>query len=357
MEVIFANAFNSLPSITPRKLFLIRTYFRSFKNAWGASAQKMQETGMSSESAEKISREMERIDPEKEFSLLEENGVQTIMRGASAYPKILEEIHGPPEMLYYKGVFDPEALNVALVGARKCSDYGMRVAHKLSADLAQKGIVIVSGIASGIDAAAHEGALRAGGTTVAILGSGLDEKVFFPRSNQGLARKILANGGALLSEYAFSVPARKEHFPQRNRIIAGLSKAVVVVEAALKSGSLITARLSLDQNREVCAVPGNIFSDLSAGPHRLIQDGARLIQNAEDVLEALGISPALNLEKDISLSPSERLLLDILQENALHIDEIIKISNIPAADTLGILTHLELEGFIQQVQGKYLRLR
>lgn len=280
------------------------------------------------------------------------------------YPGYLREIFDPPFVLYCEG--DAETLRnpaVAVVGARRPTPYGRAMAEKLAGDLAGRGCVVASGLAAGIDACAHRGALQKG-RTVAVLGSGLD--VPYPWENRGLQREI-AGRGVVVSEFALGTPPLAENFPVRNRIISGLSIGLVVVEAARKSGSLITAKLALSQDREVMAVPGNVTSALSEGPNGLIRDGARLVASWEDVAETLPSPWRENLlarrnEKEensgASLSRDERRLLDELPvDAALPIDELAERTDLSVSSLLALLLGLELKGAVVQHPGKEFQRR
>ena len=283
-----------------------------------------------------------------------------IALGDAAYPANLREIHAPPARLYVRGGFaEDDALAVAIVGSRAATPYGVAVAERLAADLAARGVTVVSGLARGIDSAAHRGALRAGGRTIAVLGSGVD--VIYPPENRRLARDIEASG-AVVSQFAAGTPPLAGYFPVRNRVIAGLSLAVVIVEAAEKSGSLITAGLAAELGREVMAVPGLLTSPQSVGAHRLIQDGAALIQGWEDVVGQLPL-----FWRDRVREPSEAsrdpeaareddtetgTLLRILGEEPLGIDGVIERSGMPAGRASALLVTLEVEGRLRQLDGK-----
>lgn len=276
------------------------------------------------------------------------------------YPEALEPFPDRPVCLYCRGdITCLKALTLAIVGARSASDYGYRISMTLAADLAAEGACIVSGAAYGIDAAAHRGALKAGGATVAVLGCGVD--VIYPASHARLLEEI-AEKGALISEYPLGTAPEGFRFPVRNRIISGLSSAVIVVEAAERSGSLITARLALDQGREVFAVPGRVDSEKSAGTHRLIQQGAYLIHTAKDVLDELSWGhagqpprPGLALPeqaKPLSLSLEEERILESLGTYPLDIDSIIQTSGLSAGQVHAALLHLELQQLIRQIPGQ-----
>ncbi len=280
------------------------------------------------------------------------------------YPGYLREIFDPPFALFCEG--DAETLRnpvVAVVGARKPTPYGRAVAEKLAEELAGRGCVVASGLALGIDACAHRGALKQG-RTIAVLGSGLD--VPYPRENRGLAREISVRG-VVVTEYPLGTPPLAEHFPVRNRIISGLAIGLVVVEAARRSGSLITARLALSQDREVMAVPGNVTSELSRGTNDLIRDGAKLVESWEDVAEALPSPWRENLlarrdekeeNKPDSLSREERRLLSELPvDAALPIDELAERTGLSVSCLLALLLGLELRGAVVQHPGKQFQRR
>ena len=281
--------------------------------------------------------------------------------GDTAYPANLREIHAPPARLYVRGTLvEDDALAVAIVGSRAATPYGVAVAERLAADLAARGVTVVSGLARGIDSAAHRGALRAGGRTIAVLGSGVD--VIYPPENRRLAGDIEASG-ALVSQFEPGTPPLAGYFPARNRVIAGLSLAVLVVEAAEKSGSLITAGLAAEMGREVLAVPGPLTSPQSVGAHRLIQDGAALIQGWEDVVgqlplfwrdrvRALTPEPSQAGEPAHDDDPETEALLRILGEEPLGIDSIIERSGIAVGRASALLVTLEVEGRIRQLDGK-----
>ena len=279
----------------------------------------------------------------------------------SAFPATLRDIPDCPVLLYCRGALDwLERPAVAVIGSRAATDYGRRVATNLAADLAAAGVTVVSGAAYGIDAAAHRGALAGGGGTIAVLGCGVD--VIYPRTHAELFADIAAKG-LVLSEYPLGTPPEAFRFPARNRIISGLAQAVVVVEATGKSGSLITARLALDQGREVFAVPGRVDSPKSAGAHRLIQQGALLVTNAADVLDALSwggerASAGLPAGPLPALTEPEHHLLSIMEVYPLDIDALAQASGLTVSELHGLLLQLELKGLIRQVPGQqYERVR
>jgi DNA processing protein len=268
------------------------------------------------------------------------------------YPAILKEIHDPPKELYIKGeITSQDKVAIAIVGTRKFTQYGKQVAYDISGNLAKLGITIVSGLARGIDAFAHEAALESGGRTIAVLGSGLDRESFFPSSNWSLSEKI-AKQGAIITEYPFGTRGTHFTFPQRNRIVSGLSLGVVVIEAPEESGALITASLALEQNREVFAVPGNIYEKNSQGTNKLIKMGAKLVTGIEDILEELNLTHLLSAEKKINYKPEnkeEEVVLSLLSIKPVHIDEIIKQSKMPASSVNSTLMILELKKVVKNL--------
>ena len=311
----------------------------------------------------------ERMDSETECA------PERIVLGDARYPENLREITVPPEQLYVRGSFAAEdALGVAIVGSRAATSYGLAVAERLAADLAARGVTVVSGLARGIDSAAHRGALRVGGRTIAVLGSGVD--VIYPPENRRLASEI-ASHGAVVSQFEPGTRPLAGHFPARNRVIAGLALAVVVVEAAEKSGSLITAGLAGEMGREVMAVPGLLTSAQSVGAHRLIQDGAALIQGWEDVVSQLPLrwrdrvtsismdTPMNTLPRAAAMNAAtaqagardphhseQSQLLGLIGEEPTDIDGIIERSGLTPGRASALLVTLEVEGRIRQLEGK-----
>lgn len=261
----------------------------------------------------------------------------------AAYPALLKEIHDPPSRVYVRGTLPPpDALCVSVVGTRRMSAYGRRVVALLVPPLARAGAVIVSGLAFGVDAAAHEAALAAGGQTVAVLPGGVDDASIVPRNHFGLAQNIVNHRGALLSEHPDGTQTHAGSFPVRNRIIAGLSRATLIVEATNKSGTMLTARLAMDENRLVFAVPGPIDQPGSEGPHRLIKDGAIPITSVDDLFQALDLTQlTLNLP---SASPEQSAILSTLTREPLTVDALVALTSLPTQNVLAALTELELQG-------------
>ncbi len=298
------------------------------------------------------------IDVEAEIALCREHGIEIITEGHAAYPRALREIHDPPGVLFVRGVLRPnDALAIGMVGTRHATQYGLRQAERLAGGLARAGLTVISGLARGIDAAAHRGAMAAGGRTIAVLASGVMN--IYPPEHDRLAEEVVAHG-ALLSES----PPRSEPlagtFPQRNRLISGLSLGVIVVEAADRSGALITARHAMEQGREVFAVPGNVDSRASRGCHQLIRDGAKLVESADDVLEELGplVEAAPRDDGQVIHHPAELLLNELEQQvlSAIHgeatpIDQIVSDTGLPVSQVLSTLSVLEMRRLIRRLSG------
>lgn len=281
--------------------------------------------------------------------------IKTVSIGDAEYPGALKKIANAPKTLYFKGALPkPDEICVAVVGCRRCSDYGKSIAGNLASDLASAGITVVSGLAPGIDTVAHQAVVERGARTIAVLGTGVDEKSLYPQENIGLALKIIETGGCVMSEYPAGTPGAKFTFPSRNRIVAGLSRAVVVVEAKQKSGALITANWARLQKKIVFAVPGSIFSQNSRGCHFLIKQGAKLAENMNDILKELAIqAPLANLltKKQEGANNEEKLILECLKQGPAHIDKIIENTKLSAKAVAGALMVMELESKAKNLGG------
>lgn len=312
---------------------------------------------------------------DREVELANSSGVSVLKYTDPSYPQSLLNIYDFPPFLYVRGEILESDINVAVVGSRAASAYGRHVTDRLCRDLAFSGVTVVSGLARGIDAAAHRGALTARGRTIAVLGCGID--IVYPTENRDLYAEI-PQSGAIITEFPFGAPPEARHFPARNRIISGLSLGVVIIEATEKSGSLITARTALDQGREVFAVPGIIDSPGSRGTHMLLKQGAKLVENVNDILEE--IAPQIQVPQDrqrpgpgdiegnqalrpaaardhSSLDHWEKALIGIISRDPQDVDTIICRSGRPPGETLGMLTDLELRGYIEQLPGKMFVLK
>lgn len=306
-----------------------------------------------------ITEESRNVDIASEIKFAQEKNVQIIPFTGEQYPKYLKNIYDPPLVLYVKGrLLETDAIALAIVGARRCTYYGLSQAERFSRLLAQKGFCIVSGMARGIDTAAHRGAILANGRTIAVLGCGLG--TIYPQENIELAEKI-AEHGAIISEFSMKTPPDYRNFPPRNRIISGLSLGVLVVESALNSGSLITAQWALEQGKEVFAIPGNIDNVYSRGSHKLIKEGAKLVEDVSDIVQELGpVGEALNEcgepevkdPRSITLNSQEKKIFSLLSSSPIDIDEIIQTTGLPTSVVSSTLMILEIRKLVKQLSGK-----
>ncbi|MBI5740202.1 MAG: DNA-protecting protein DprA [Nitrospirae bacterium] len=352
-------ALNFIPDIGPVTSGRLLAAFGSAENIFHAPVQELRQVeDVGEKRAGRIAGFNQWDVVRQEIEKAKKNNVRLIAGNNPAYPEALKRIHGAPPVLYVKGELkEADKYAVAIVGSRTATEYGAQMAEKISRTLASSGLTVVSGMARGIDSVSHTAALRARGRTIAVLGSGLDMP--YPPENRGLMSAI-ASSGAVVSEFPFGTKPEKENFPRRNRIISGLSLGVVVIEATLDSGSLITASYALEQNREVFSVPGNVTSGGSRGTNDLIKKGAKLIESAEEVIEDLGpqIKGVLRERKISSHKPlpaltgDEKALYDSLGDAPKHIDSIIREMNMPTARALSVLLSLELKGVVRQMQGK-----
>lgn len=342
---------------------LLKTLLGACGSPSRALAQRTKELGARAHNALTSKQRRSRV----AFALrvIDRLGVRVLVQAHAAYPERLLHLHDPPAALFLLG--DATLLqreSVSIVGARRCTPYGARVTGEIAADLACAGIVVCSGMALGIDSAAHAAALDAAGGTIAVLGCGID--IVYPRSNDGLYRRI-AEHGLLMSEFIPGEPPITDHFPRRNRIIAALSRAVLIVEASLKSGSLITVDHALDLGRDVLAVPGAVGFEQSEGTNRLIQDGAALVAGSADVLRELGIGaprrtgtrlarPAPPLDPPAELLDEQRAVWCALTDLPRHVDDLARTCTLSSSQTLTVLLELELAGYARQLAGmQYVR--
>lgn len=359
------------PGVGPRAAARLLERFGSAEAVFAALRSELERLRLRPEAVESIVLRDRHAEAERELERVRALGADVLILDDGTYPALLREIADPPITLYVRGAWEAclDAPCVAMVGSRRCSTYGQNVAALLARNLATRGVTIVSGLARGIDAAAHRGALEAGGRTVGVLGTGVDE--VYPRDHKKLAEEILERGGALVSQFPLGTPPIPENFPYRNRIISGLSLGTVLVEAAENSGSLITARLAMEQNREVFAVPGNVTSRNSFGTNYLIKGaGAKLVQQWQDVAAELPPDIAARLlppepakkkagarrqesALPADLSEGERAVLKLLSaDETVHIDALVGASNLSVSALTGILLGLEMRELIRQLPGK-----
>ncbi len=349
-EISWWVALNMVPDMGDKTFIRLIEHFGSAEAVFSASFSELKSVeGIRPSVIDGIKIFKDFKNARKEVERARDAGVSILTFKDQDYPGNLRNIQDPPPLLYVRGKLEQsDAKAVAIVGSRKTSSYGKAVAERLAHELSSLGITVVSGMAIGIDSFAHEGALK-GGRTVAVLGSGID--IIYPRSNQKLYERIIEKG-AVISQFPMGTEPRKSNFPLRNRVISGLSMGVVIVEAAERSGALITAHWALEQGREVFAVPGSIFSQNSKGPHKLIKSGAKLVESIDDVLEEIFPDFAAKREKvNVDLTTDEEKILAIIKRGYRFIDEVIEISGKSAAEVGAIIMGLELKGVITQMEG------
>lgn len=351
----YLNALNKIEGIGSQKIKILLDFFGNSENAWKANLADFRKSKIGDTLAEKIVTEREKVNPDEEWEKMEKENINIITLESPEYPKFLKEIPNPPYIIYVKGAIEfNEQPMLTIVGSRKFTAYGKQVAYELSKDLARSGITIVSGMALGIDSFAHRAAIEAGGKTVAVLGSSLEDANIGPRTNFELSRDIM-NFGALISDYPLGISSLPGNFPARNRIMAGLTLGTLVIEAALDSGSLITAGLALEFNREVFAVPGSIISAQSEGTNKLIKSGAKIVTSVKDILEELKIEQKQEADKVKTIIPAtleEEKIIKVLSPDPLHIDTITKMTKLEASVASSTLAIMEMKGMVRNIGGQ-----
>lgn len=355
MDHYYWFALKSIPMVGNVTFRRLLERFETPELALKASAAELSHVkGISAAAVDSILSHDYRPFAERECEFVRRHGVNVVDFLAPDYPKVLLEISDPPPFLYVRGELKGLEDAVAIVGSRRASTYGLLTTERLAGELARHGVTVVSGMARGVDTAAHRGALKGGGRSIGVLGCGID--VVYPPENRRLYQEM-AEKGVLVSEFPMGTTPLAENFPRRNRIISGISRGVLVVEAVKNSGSLITARCALEQGREVFAIPGNITSCGSRGTHQLIKDGAKLVEGVEDILEELPLRSMVAADTDpspgFSLTPQEAGIYTLLAESPLHIDDIIVKSELTVGDVSAILLRLELKGAVTQLPGKH----
>ena len=350
-------AWNKITDIGPKRFYNLLEYFGSLDTAWQAKSGEISKIlNLNPKISSRIFEEKNNINPEQELDLIDKHKVNVLTIEDNQYPDNLKTIHYPPPVLYFKGtIIEADKNSISIVGSRKATYYGKMVAEKLSKDLALSSLTIISGMARGIDTAAHKGTLSVNGRTIAVMGCGID--YIYPPENRRLAQEI-QESGAILSEFPLFTLPERQNFPRRNRIISGLSLGTVVVEAAEKSGALITADFALNQGREVFAIPGNINSPLSNGSHNLIKQGAKLVENYQDILEEIHMVFSQKtagkeiVKENTSLNEEEKIIYQLITKEPAQIDEIIAASKLSAGKVSEILLNLELKDLIKEIEGK-----
>ena len=377
---------NLIPGIGNHTIRRLLAAFGSAEKSVAATSEELaQIDGLTPDVREQLIDGRSRAPLAQELELIQQHQCHIVTINDDSYPPLLKQIDDPPALLYVIGEFPlQDAPSIAIVGSRSPTEYGKTISHQLSHQLAERGITVVSGFARGIDTCVHRGALEAGGDTIAVFGCGLS--IIYPETNRALAEDIIKSG-ALISEFPMTMPPRGTNFPRRNRVISGLTLGTLVVEASERSGSLITARHAAEQGREVFAIPGQIFSNVSRGTHSLINQGATLINSVDDLLDALpdyaqtlgGESPestrqppslkrsdkvarSQSVEKEsapapqpkahLNLTPDEQAVLSAMDADSVHIDAITRVTQLPIGKVSSLLVMLELKGIVQQLPGK-----
>jgi DNA processing protein len=351
-DLLFYLGFNHVAGIGPARLDRLVAYFGDLGSAWHASTDQLRNAGLDQRTTTSLVHTRQSLDLETMYDRMTEQGIRVLTRDDPSYPGLLRQTNNPPYVLYIRGTLtDTDRWAVAVVGTRQASIYGKDTTRTIVAGLAAAGVTVVSGLALGIDAVAHATALASGGRTLAVLGCGVDQ--VYPLQNRQLGLSLMQQG-ALISEYPPGTLPTPTNFPPRNRLISGLSLGVLVVEAAPKSGALITADFALEQGRDVFAVPGSIFSMRSGGTHQLIRDGALLVRSADDVLQALNMQAAAVQQEVAAAIPetSEELaLLRLVEDEPRHIDEIQRDSKLAMPTVSATMALLELKGLVRQTAG------
>ncbi len=361
-QLLDALRLNLVPGIGPRLQQLLMARFDSPAGVFAASSSELSAVdGIGPKLLSAIAEARRSDEAERELARCRELGVEMLHLGSPGYPPMLAEICDAPNVLYCRGdIIEQDQLAVAIVGSRRCTLYGRQQAERLAGALARAGMTVVSGLARGIDAAAHRGALNAGGRTIAVAATGLAQ--VYPPEHVELADEV-SRQGAIVTESPLHREPIPGLFPQRNRLISGLSLGVIVIEASQKSGSLHTARHAMEQGREVFALPGRIDSLASIGSHNLIRDGATLIRGVEDVLDELGpltrpvrtgVSEDVRTPRELTLNDQERHVVNLISSEPSHLDEVMRNTNLDPSRVLATLTVLEMKQLVRRLPGGYL---
>lgn len=359
-ETKYWVAFNRIAGIGRVRYEAMLSHFGKLSGAWMAARSDLAAAGLDQHAVRLIADRRGSIDPDVEMADLAKEGVAALTWNDPTYPTRLKEIDDPPPVIYVRGHLAPsDELAIAVVGTRRPTPYGRQVAEEIAQQLATNRLTIVSGLARGVDAIAHRAALQSGGRTVAVMACGLD--LVYPPEHSRLSREICETG-AVISEQPLGTQPRGDYFPRRNRILAGLSLGVLVIEADFKSGAMITARQALDYNREVFAIPGSIFSPQSRGTNASIQRGeAKLVLSVEDILEELNLTMApqqIEMQELVPPTDTEAQVLRHLSREAAHINDVCRVSGLPAATVSSLLAMMELKGIVKQTApAAYVRAR
>lgn len=333
----------------------IVAYFSDMREAWEGDKGMFMKAGLEENVADDLIAKKNKINPDTALEEMLKENVDAITINDARYPELLKEIYDPPAIIYYKGNIDIlNTPSVGVVGSRKISLYAQQTTPFFVQELAGNGITIISGMALGVDTFAHQAALEAGGKTIAVLGSGLDQRNIYPPHNRDLAQKIIDSAGLMISESPIGTPPLNFNFPQRNRIISGLCLGILIIEAGEKSGALITAKTALDQNREIFAVPGNIFQMNSKGTNDLLKKGAHLVVTPSDIMEILKFKEIIQHnenKKIIPENPEEKKILSLLSNEPMHINAIGKAAEMQISKLNGLLILMEMKGTVKNLGG------
>ena len=349
-ETKYWIGFTRTPGIGKVRLNALKDHFGCLEDAWKATKTDLVRAGLDDKVADSLVASRSKISLEKELELVGKYNIKVIPFNSPDYPPLLKEIHDYPAVIYVRGRIKAlNGTNIAIVGTRRATAYGRQVTEELAHGLVMNNITIISGLAKGIDTAAHRAAIDADGQTVAVFASGLD--IVYPPENLNLAREIMEHG-ALVSEYPVGIKPKADNFPRRNRILSGLSCGVLIVESGENSGALITANFALEQNREVFAVPGSIMSAMSKGPNKLIQEGAKLVRNHIDIIEELNlsvVSKQLEMEVMSASNEIESHIINCMTGEPTHIDEICRKTGLNTSTVMSNLAIMEFKGLVRQL--------
>lgn len=353
-ELRYWIGFTMLPKIGPARMKKIWNHFQSMQVAWSAEIIDLVKAGIEQEIALEIIQKRGAVDLDSVLEKMVKENIKAVTLTEATYPKLLLEIYNPPPILFYQGELNAhkDEFSLAIVGTRKISNYGRQVTPEITKALSESGLVIVSGLALGVDSLAHEATIESKARTIAVVASGLDREHIYPSANHYLCDRIIDSGGMIASEYPPGVESLRQNFPQRNRIISGLALGTLVIEAGEESGALLTARFALEQNREVFAIPGNIYSSSSLGPNNLIRMGAKLVTNAVDILEALNlnlIKEYVETKKIVPDSTEEAIILKHLSHDPIHIDELFRLTKLDTSILNSTLTLMEMKGRVRNL--------
>ncbi len=351
-DIAYRVAFSFVAGIGPVRMAALEQHFDSLAEAWSADRSALREAGLDQRALTELETRRAQIDPAAELERVTASGLSAVSHHDPSYPRRLREVPDPPALLYVRGTLsERDEWSLAIVGTRRPTPYGLQVTRQLTLELADAGLTIVSGLARGIDAIAHETALERGARTIAVVAGGLDK--VYPPEHKDLAKRIVAQGGAIVSEYPLGRTSRAEHFPRRNRIIAGLTLGTLVTEASEKSGTWHTVNSALDYNREVFAVPGPITSAQSSGANQIIKTAhAKLVTSVDDISSELQLGPIerqATLTEQLPEDPTEAALLALIGPEPIHVDFLARAADMPVHEVTAALATLELKGMIHEV--------